>query len=179
MKYEYNHKTLEFKPVKSKNWIYFLLGMIIFSFISAGITYKTTIEYIPVIIKYEEKPFSEKDLIKEMDNLHIKFKDVVLAQSIIEGASITGKRWQNPLFLNGNNFLGLKKAYARPSTAIDWGKDEYCIYNSWRDCLIDYSLYQAAYLRKIKTKEEYFQYIDETYSTSSNYSKLLKSVKLD
>lgn len=175
--YEYDSKTLQFKQVKTYNWAYFLLGIVLFSCISAGITYKTTIEYIPVIIKYEEIPFSEKNLKQEIANLHIKFPEIVYSQCIIEGASKTGNKWKNPIFLNGNNFLGLKKAYARPSTAISWGKNDYCIYSSWRDCIIDYSLYQSQNLRNVHTDQEYLQFLKEMgYSIDSNYLTLINKI---
>lgn len=177
--YKYDSKNLTFKEISLKTYIYGILGVLfIVGSLSAGIATRIVIEKVPVIIKYEEIPFSEDNLKKEINRLNLKFKDVVYAQCIIEGASKTGKRWNNPIFLDGNNFLGLKRAYLRPSTAISWNEQGYCIYRSWRDCIIDYSLFQIQNSRNINTEEEYIILLKEMgYSVNENYTDLIKKIK--
>lgn len=177
MKYKYDKKSLQFIPVKSKNWIYFLAGTLIFSCLSAGIATKIVIDKVPVIIRYEEKPFSEEALKEEINNLHIKFKDIVIAQAIIEGASKSGRKWQNPLFLNGNNLFGMKKSYNRPSTAISWVEDDYCVYSSWQDCIKDFAIWQGQNCNKIHNSEEYLIFLKEMgYSIDPNYITLINKI---
>lgn len=177
--YKYDSKSLQFKEISLKTYIYGILGVLfIVGSLSASVATKIIIQEVPVIIKYEEIPFSENNLKKEIDKLNLKFKDVVYAQCIIEGASKTGKRWNNPIFLDGNNFLGLKRAYLRPSTAISWNEQGYCIYKSWRDCIVDYSLFQLQNSRNINTEEEYITLLKEMgYSVNENYTDLIKQMK--
>jgi len=177
--YQYDKSELRFKEVSLKYYVIrFLAILFVFSGLSFGVATKIVIEKVPVIIKYEEIPFSEDNLKKEINRLNLKFKDVVYAQCIIEGASKTGKRWNNPIFLDGNNFLGLKRAYLRPSTAISWNEQGYCIYRNWRDCIIDYSLFQLQNSRNVNTEDEYIILLEELgYSTSPDYIKLIKKVK--
>jgi len=179
MLYKYDVKELQFKPISLKQYIYFVIGLLLlFSTLSSGITTKIVYEKIPVVIKTDKIPFSEDNLRREINTLHLKFSSAVYNQAIIEGASRTGDRWKNPIFINGNNFLGLKRAYARPSTAISWGKDDYCIYSDWQECLRDYALWQAQNLSKINTEQEYIQFLDQMgYSIDSNYTKLIKKIK--
>lgn len=177
--YYYDKNTLQFKQISLKIYLYLIFFIIVvFSSFSAKVASKITIEKTPIIIRYQETPFSEENLQKEIDKLNLKFKKIVYAQCIIEGASKNGNRWKNPIFIEGNNFLGLKKAYLRPSTAVSWNEYGYCRYNNWQDCLRDYALYQAQNLKNIKTDEEYLKFLDEMgYSINSNYTNLIKNIK--
>lgn len=178
--YVFDNKNLQFKQITLRQYILgFLITGLIFSSLgfTGAIKFNTLIEKIPVIIRLNEEEFNEENLIKEIQKLNIKFGNIVYSQCIVEGASKTGERWKNPIFINGNNFLGLKKAYSRPSTAIAWGNDDYCIYNNWRDCLIDYSLYQAQNCRNIHNEKEYLIFLKEMgYSVNLNYISLLNKV---
>lgn len=179
--YVYDRECLCFRKVSIKQYIWsiIIILFIISSFSFSVIQYREKyIEEIPVVIKTEEKEFNEENLKEEIKRLNFKFPDIIYQQAIVEGASKTGKRWNNPIFLEGNNFLGLKRAYSRPSTAINWNEHNYCIYNNWRDCLLDMSLFQAQNCRKIHTEEEYYQFLQDLgYSINPNYNDLLKKVK--
>lgn len=179
--YYRDNTDLTFKPVKISHYIYTTLLIIFitssFSFTSA-IKLNNYVEKIGIIIRTNEQEFSEENLRNEIKRLNLKFPEVVYQQCIIEGASKTGKRWNNPIFIEGNNFLGLKKSFYRPSTAISWNQDYYCQYNSWRDCLLDYSLFQATFVSKIKSEQEYYQFLNDLgYSISPEYVNTLKTLK--
>ena len=179
--YKYNSDKLLYEPINLKNYIWLLLGLCVL-FSSFGFTgamkFNSFIEKIPVIIRLNQSEFSEENLKREMNRLNIKFPDVVYQQCVIEGASKTGKRWNNPIFIEGNNFLGLKKSFYRPSTAISWDKDYYCSYQNWRDCLLDYSIFQAQNCKNIHTEEEYYQFLNDLgYSINSNYVTNLKKIQ--
>jgi hypothetical protein len=179
MYYTYDKKLLQFKPISLTHYIYWIiLAIFLFSSLSAGVSSKVTYDKIPVIIKYEETPFSEENLKKEITKLNLKFPRIVYSQCIVEGASKSGKRWSNPIFLNGNNFLGLKRAYYRPSTAVSWNSEGYCQYSSWKGCITDYALYQAQNLRRVDTEQEYIQFLKEMeYSVDTGYIKLINKIK--
>lgn len=181
MLYKYDNKTLQFKQISIKQYVLVFLAIaLIFSSLgfTGAIKFNLLVEKIPIIIRLNEEEFNEENLKAEIKKLNLKFPEVVYKQAIVEGASKTGKRWQNPIFLNGNNFLGLKKSFYRPSTAINWNEHYYCIYDSWQDCLKDYCMFQAQNCKHIQTEQEYYHFLKELgYSVTENYTETLKIVK--
>ena len=67
----------------------------------------------------------------------------------------------------------MKMAGARPSTAIGVN-NSHALYESWEDSVLDYALYQSAFLRKLKTEKEYLQYLNKRYAEDSIYNINLK-----
>ena len=182
MKLFYESKNLEYKHVKIIHyiWVILILGFLFSGFgFTTGLKINNIIEKIPVIIRTEEQRFSDENLKQEIKRLNLKFGDAVYKQAIVEGSSLNGKRWSNPYFVNGNNFMGMKHSFLRSSTAIGWGDHDYCIYKSWRDCLLDYCIWQAQNCSKIHTEDEYYQLLqDMGYSIKKDtYTALLKQVK--
>lgn len=96
-------------------------------------------------------------------NLNIKHSDIVYAQAVLESRFFTSK-----LFINNNNMFGMKLARVRPTTAIDADENGYAIYNSWKECLIDYALYQSSYLRGL-SHDEYMKKLASSYAEDKDY----------
>lgn len=120
----------------------------------------------------EREKFSEESLKEYILELNIKFPDVVLAQSRLESGG-----YKSQLFRTNNNLFGMKKATSRPSTnkGVENG---YAYYDNWKQSVVDYALYQAAYLSDIKSRDEYLQYLQQRYAEDSSYvTKLKKSLK--
>ena len=69
----------------------------------------------------------------------------------------------------------MKKSSSR-LTVSDSTQYGHAYYNNWEDSVYDYALYQSTYLRKIKSEEEYFNYLSRSYAESESYVKLLKQV---
>jgi len=157
-----------------------IVGVVLSSLIGFGYAeYKHTqrlnsIEYITeetrMLIINEENKFSEERLKQFILELNIRFPHIVLAQAKLESGYFKSK-----MFLANNNFFGMKVARKRPTT----NKGEqygHAYFDSWRDCVMDYAFYQAAYLNDIKTEEQYFAYLSANYAEDPSYVEKLKRI---
>ena len=102
--------------------------------------------------------------------LRLDHPEVVFAQVMLESNKLSSK-----LFRENHNLFGMKIAGNRPTTAIGV-KNGYAYYKTWRESVIDYALYQAAYRRNL-SKEEYYIKLGENYAEDSEYVQKLKSYK--
>lgn len=111
--------------------------------------------------------FSEKALMTYMKSINIKFPEVVFQQAKLESGG-----FKSNLFKTKHNLFGMKKAMQRATLSI--GKpNEYAYFKSWKECVIDYALYQSRYFPNVKTKEEYIDKLCENYAENVNYKKLI------
>lgn len=131
---------------------------------------------IPVVV-YKDKPdmFTEDKLISYLKTLNIKYPEVAFAQAVIESGNFTSKK-----FKKDNNLFGMKKARSRATLALN-SEGNYARFNTWRESVIDYALYQSMFVRKIKSRDAYISHLADSYATSSNYSghliKVINEVK--
>lgn len=122
-----------------------------------------------VVLESEIDAFSEDKLMDEIKRSGIKFADIVFAQAVLE----TGY-FKSEIFQESNNLFGMKLARQRNTTASGESRG-HAYYDDWRLSVMDYSLYQTTYLRKIKTERQYLQYLAENYAEDPNYvNKLIK-----
>jgi flagellum-specific peptidoglycan hydrolase FlgJ len=71
----------------------------------------------------------------------------------------------------------MKVARMRPTTNKG-EQNNHAYFNSWKDCVVDYAMYAAAYLNDIKTEQQYLDYLKANYAEDSKYySKLIKMIK--
>jgi hypothetical protein len=120
---------------------------------------------IPVVV-YRDKPdmFTEDKLISYLKTLNIKYPEVVYAQALIESGNFTSKK-----FKKDNNLFGMKKARSRVTLGVN-SEGSYAKFNTWRESVIDYALYQTMFIRKIKSRAAYINHLADSYATSSTYS---------
>jgi hypothetical protein len=182
MLYRYDEKRLIYEEVKQKSkWVIFaplfLLGVSCFFFLGRYTSPEIIRELEgEIIVLHGERPnsmdqdFSRDKLIEEIKRLNIKFPHIVMAQSIIE----TG-HWTSEIFMHNHNLFGMKEARIRVNTAEGTNLN-HAYYRDWKESLYDYAFYQCRYLGKIKTEEEYFQYLSGSYAESPKYVSALKSV---
>lgn len=133
-------------------------------------------EYEAEIILSELKtvPFSKENLKEKLRELNLKFPEIVYAQAVLE----TGD-FKSFVFKENNNLFGMKLAKSRPTTAIGF-ENNHAEYFSWEMSVVDYALYQAAFLRKIRTEEEYLEFLSNNYAKDGNYiSKIRKIIKYE
>jgi uncharacterized FlgJ-related protein len=125
---------------------------------------------IPVKEEVKTTDFTEEKLIEYIDELNIKFPHIVLAQARLESGNFKSK-----IFKENNNLFGMKEAKQRISTnkGTNLGHAKY---DSWKECVLDYALYQATYLSKFKTEEQYYSYLADNYAANGRYVKLLKDI---
>ena len=120
-------------------------------------------EEISKIIIKNEVEFSEPALKQLLLDLNIRFPHIVLAQAKLESGN-----FKSHIFLENNNMFGMKEAKRRPTTNKGT-QNGHAYYENWRDCVIDYAFYQAAYLNALKTEEQYYQYLSASYAEDSSY----------
>jgi uncharacterized FlgJ-related protein len=122
------------------------------------------------IIKPVDPSFSKERLLETLKDMRVKYYDIVYAQAIVE----TG-RFTSNIFRNGNNLFGMKLARQRPTTAIGEYKG-HAKYRSWEHSVMDYALFQAAYTKKCKTREEYLQYLKRNYAGDPDYVNKVRQI---
>jgi len=143
-----------------------LIGMIVGMFIE-----KPKVVYVDkFIVSYEYDSFSENKLINEIISIKIKFPHIVYAQSILES-----NRWVSYIAVQNNNLFGMKNSFNRATTA-NGSSMGYACYNTWKDSLYDYALYQSSYVRHAKTEDEYFNHLKSSYASDPLYVNKLKYI---
>ena len=109
------------------------------------------------------------DLIFE---LRLDHPDIVMAQAIEESG-----HFRSALYTQGNNCLGMKVPYTRPTTAIGT-LEGHARYATVRDCILDYALWQSSFARGL-SRDEYFALLDRTYASKKGYSDRLRRIIQD
>lgn len=173
--YIFNQKTLQYQ--KASKYYYIVFGASILLLLSVSInTTKTIIKKsilepeLMVINNYDCPEFTPDKLKKYIKSCGIMHPEIVFAQAKIE----TGN-FKSYIFKEGNNLFGMKLATSRPTTAI--GEiSGHALYQNWMQSVQDYALYQSAYLRKLKSKENYLDYLRENYATDQEYVLKIKKI---
>lgn len=98
----------------------------------------------------------------------IKFPDIVIAQAVIESG------FKSTIWQENNNPFGMKVARSRNTTAIGVNRN-HAKYKNWQMAVIDYAYFQAVYARKIKSREDYYKFL-EIYAEDQNYTIKIKNV---
>lgn len=179
MIYKYDSKNLTYKDV-TKNLVLGAIGIIVlFSALTSifMLTRINDIRYISsetksIIIKEstKENEFSPKKLRAYILELNIKFPHIVYAQARLE----TGN-FKSEIFKTNHNLFGLKIATRRPTTNKG-EENNHAYFDNWKECVVDYAFYQAAYLQDIKTESEYLQYLGLNYAQNPSYVEQLKKI---
>jgi uncharacterized FlgJ-related protein len=171
---KFNKKTLQWEEIKIKHYVYSVL-LILFIGSSVGFTggakISKIIERVPIIVRVNDERFSEQNLRKEIKKLNLKFEDVLIKQYKLETGNGTSQ-----VFLQNHNLFGFKNAYFRPSTAIG-NNLGHALYENWKYSVADMAMFQAQVLRNVHTEEEYYQFLDQFYSETKDYSTRLKNIK--
>lgn len=183
MLYTYCKDSLSFRKVKPKQKHGLILGII---FLAGYITMTSMVSNakqagfkealdIPteseiVILDSSDNKFTRDNLVKALKELNVRFPHIVLAQSILE----TG-HWESRIYQENNNLFGMKQARARATTAKGTQLG-HAYYDDWKESVIDYALYQAAYLNKLRTEKKYLNYLDRNYAEAKNYDKNLIAI---
>lgn len=123
----------------------------------------------PVVIS-KTNPFNEEKLVSYLKELNIKYPYIALAQAKIETGNYTSK-----VFKNNNNLFGMKQARSRATTAKGTAFN-HALYSSWEESVIDYALYSASYMSKIKSEKEYLARLGRSYAQDPMYVIKLKAL---
>ncbi len=109
-------------------------------------------------------------ILNEIYNMRMEHPYIVYAQAIIESGNFTSKIWKE-----NNNMFGMKMPERRAtlSCGIRYG---HSVYKNWRDCLIDYALYQMSYMRGL-SEDEYFERLRNSYASDGYYVDKVRKLK--
>lgn len=136
-------------------------------------------------VKYIPKITQNKDEVILPEESQLEFKDSVLnfifelrldhpyivySQAIIESGNFTSNIWKE-----NNNMFGMKMPERRATLAIGINKG-HSVYRNWKECIIDYALFQSSYLRGL-SEEEYFVKIGNSYAEDGSYEKKIREAK--
>jgi hypothetical protein len=180
--YRFNKTTLKYEPLNSVElWmggllIALLVGAVVvvccaFSWQKGNVQGRSCAsgEELRLIIEKHDE-FTTDKLHQYLKDLNIKFPEIVYAQACLE----TGK-FTSEVFKNNRNLFGMKEAKVRPTTncGTDLG---HAVYFTWRESVMDYALYQAAFLSDIRTEEEYYNYLSQFYAEDPSYVVKVKAI---
>ena len=103
----------------------------------------------------------------------LEFPDIVFAQAVLESGGFTSR-----VTKENNNIFGMMRPTKRPTTSVGVSHG-YSVYESWRESIEDYRLFQEMLFSKHKfTRSSYLEYLDKYYSTTKGYkTTLLKIIK--
>lgn len=103
----------------------------------------------------------------------LEFPDIVFAQAVLESGNFNSR-----IAKKNNNLFGMRQPTKRPttSTGTQYG---YATYDSWRESIMDYMLFQQMIFSKHKfTRQSYLRYINKYYSTTKGYTtRLMRVIK--
>lgn len=175
MLYTYNKTKLSFERISFKNLLYILLitftASAIFMKIALNNAHdKAFIEAssIPVeegfyTVETEADTFSKEALVKELKRLNVRFPEIILAQSILETGHFSSR-----IFVENNNLFGMKEARARSTTAAGTQLG-HAFYDNWKQSVMDYALFQNAYMNRLRKEKSYLKYLEKNYAEAENY----------
>lgn len=98
-----------------------------------------------------------------IESLNIQHSDIVYRQYAIEsgwGTSI--------LATEHNNLFGMTYPTSRPTTATGKTESGFAIYNSVRESVIDYAIWQSTFAFNL-TEKEYLSYLGKVYAEDPKY----------
>lgn len=177
--YTFNKEKLYFEEMSILSLVLkvAITFIVLFIIISFQISPRPSLENLSneekLIVIREYNDFSEEKLKELIYSLNFKFPDIVFAQAKLESSN-----FNSTIFKENNNLFGMKEASIRATLAKGTNRG-HAYYDNWQNSVIDYALYYSTYLYKIKTKEEYYEYLRQNYAEDSNYVNKLKSYKLN
>ena len=177
MFYKYDKDALNYKRIKS---VYIIMLGLLVVFLCWGCIFFimnrniNSIKYISeetkTLILNEKDEFTSDKLKQFILELNIKFPHIVYAQAKLES-----RNFKSRIFRENHNLFGMKVARKRPTT----NKGEqynHAYFDSWKDCVVDYAFYQAAYLSDLKTEHEYLEYLKLNYAEDGKYIQKVKQL---
>ncbi len=163
--YKKTNKILKYRVIVAVLFI----SVFFLSFIAVK---KSEKEYITTEMEIDLKTnntFSEEALIKEIKRLPFKYKDIILAQAMIESG-----HYKSPVFKEGRNLFGLREARSRATTAKGTVLN-HAEYDNWKESVLDRLIYEVKYLDKLNRKQ-YLLYLDRVYAEASGYDRSLEQI---
>lgn len=139
-------------------------------YLFAGRSVKKTSKERPVMVMDDRDTFTVEKFKQTLKDLNVRYPHIVYAQAVLE----TG-HFHSMVFRYNNNLFGMKEARQRATTnkGADLG---YAMYHHWKESVLDYALYQCAYLSRINSEDKYYRYLSENYAGDKRYMHELKQI---
>jgi uncharacterized FlgJ-related protein len=176
MIYRFDKNTLNYRKITGKiALLIFAVGCLV-SGVMAMLTINkiNDVKYISEetksIILKERDEFTKEKLKAYIIELNIRYPHIVMAQAMIESGN-----FKSQIFKENSNLFGMKQSRQRPTTNKGT-ENNHAFYDSWRESVVDYAFYQAAYLKDLKTENEYLQYLAQNYAEDSTYISKIKHI---
>jgi len=177
MLYTYCKDSLTFKRINPRKMLKAVGASLLFLAITYYTTYNvakmnatskfvTNMPYeqkVLIVNEFSKSQFSKEAVVEELKRLNVKYPHIVLAQALIESG-----HFQSNIFRANNNLFGMKEAKQRTTTARGTNLG-HAYYDNWKESILDYAIFQSAYLRDLKTEEQYLSYLGANYAEASNY----------
>lgn len=171
MIYIYNKNELTFDRIKTRKYLLFFLPFIVlfmfFGYVTSSVMFHPNVieklVYQDRLVILSEPKVNDTILSEYLKKYHIKFPYIVMAQALHES-----NRYTSDIFFENYNLLGMKVPNNRPTTSLGTRRG-HAYYKNWEMCVLDYALYQSAYLRDIRTESQYLEYLNKYYATDPSY----------
>ena len=159
--------------VYHRNNLIVAVGLI--SFVLLSYKSKETIVVTKIVegkkaVVHNHPSFSPEVFYSYVKQCGIKFPHIAFAQAILESGHFTSNR-----FRRTNNAFGMKVARQRPTTCSR-EHTGHAYYDDWRLSVQDYALYQAAYMRKVRSEDEYYERLDGSYAGDPTYVEKVRRI---
>ena len=173
----YNKEDLSMKKI-NKYFILLILLLSLTAFTYGGyvvgrvakIVNLNYFEQEVLVVDLYKDDFSEEKFAKLLKDLNIKYPEVVMAQARLES-----QRYSSNIFIQNHNLFGMKKPNKRITTAKGT-RFKHAYYDHWRESVYDYAFYQATYLKRAKTRQEYLNILSQSYAEDPLYISKLNNV---
>ena len=174
--YLYNKQDLSQKKLNKyliALYVVLISGLFSFSGYTVGRVMKLTnlshIEKELLVVDLQRDDFTEEKLADLLKKLKIKYPEIVLAQARLE----TGG-YKSRIFRENHNLFGMKEAVRRINTA-QGTQYNHAYYEHWRESVYDYAFYQCRYMGQVRSREEYFNLLSQSYAEDPVYVTKLKN----
>ena len=127
-------------------------------------------KYEKVCIAEVQNNFTEEKFINKIKQLNLNYPHIVYAQAMLESGNFTSK-----IFRENNNMFGMKQARVRINLAKST-QYNHAYFETWEDCLLDFAFHRATYFSKLKTEQDYYNYLGKYYAEDPSYVGKLKSM---
>ena len=171
--YRFDEKSLTFVKIGClvpalKMSFYAVIAILLLSLSLPSRKSFTESEVMIIVAKHNQ--FTEEKLTNVIQRMHFPFPYIVYAQALHET-----NYFKSSIFTENHNLFGMRSAVVRINTAKGT-QNEHAYYDSWMESVYDYALYSATYLSSLKTEEEYYSYLEQSYAEDSNYVNKIKSI---
>ena len=127
-------------------------------------------KYEKVCIAEVQNNFTEEKFINKIKQLNLNYPYIIYAQAMLESGNFTSK-----IFKENNNMFGMKQARVRINLAKST-QYNHAYFETWEDCLLDFAFHRATYFSKLKTEQDYYNYLGKYYAEDPSYVGKLKSM---